>query len=120
MEKYHLIQQIGEGSFGKVYKARRKYTSRMVAIKMIGKKGQTEDDLKSFRMEISILQKVDHPNIMRVLEIFETNTDFCVVSELGRGDLFQIIHDNQTLPEEVLRNVSAQLVSAMNYLHGKK
>ena len=45
MEKYHLIQQIGEGSFGRVYKARRKYTSRMVAIKMIGKKGQTAFDI---------------------------------------------------------------------------
>ncbi|KAK8899914.1 serine/threonine protein kinase [Tritrichomonas musculus] len=120
MEKYHLIQQIGEGSFGKVYKARRKYTSRMVAIKMIGKKGQTEDDLISFRREITILNNVDHPNIMRFLEIIETDTDFCVVSELGRGDLFQIIHDNQTLPEDVLQNVSAQLVSAMSYLHDNK
>ncbi|OHT04215.1 AGC family protein kinase [Tritrichomonas foetus] len=117
MENYHLIQQIGEGSFGRVYKARRKYTSRMVAIKMINKKGQHEEDLISFRREIDILTKVDHPNIMRLLEVLETDTDFCVVSELARGDLFQIIDDNQTLPENVLRSVSCQLVSAMNHLH---
>lgn len=117
MENYHLIQQIGEGSFGRVYKARRKYTGRMVAIKMINKRGQHEEDLEILRREIDILRKVDHPNIMRLLEIVETDSDICVISELGRGDLFKIIDDNQTLPEEVLQNIAAQLVSAMNHLH---
>ena len=117
MDDYHLIQQIGEGSFGRVYKARRKYTGRLVAIKMINKLGQSKDDLLSFKREIDILKKVSHPNIMRMLDIFETDTDFCVVSELARGDLFQIIDDNQTLPESVLKNVAAQLVSTLAYLH---
>ena len=117
MENYHLLTQIGEGSFGRVYKARRKYTGRLVAIKMINKLGQSKEDLHSFRREIDILRKVDHPNIMRMLEIFETDTDFCLVTELGRGDLFQIITDNQTLPEDVLQKVAAQLVSALKYLH---
>ena len=120
MENYHLITQIGEGSFGRVYKARRKYTGRLVAIKMINKLGQSRADLQSFRREIDILKKVDHPNIMRMLEIFETDTDFCLVTELGRGDLFQVINDEQTLPEEVLRSVAAQLVSALTYLHSMR
>ena len=101
MENYHLIKQIGEGSFGKVYKARRKYTGRLVAIKMINKSGQSKDDLESFRREIDLLRKVSHPNVMRMLNVFEIDTDFCVVSELARGDLFQVIDDNQTLPEHV-------------------
>jgi len=117
MQNYHLLNQIGEGSFGRVYKARRKYTGRLVAIKMINKLGQTKEDLQSFRGEISILRKADHPNIMRMLEIFETDTDFCLVTELARGDLFQIISDNQTLPEEILKKVAFQLLSALNYLH---
>ncbi|OHS98510.1 AGC family protein kinase [Tritrichomonas foetus] len=117
MNNYHLLDQIGEGSFGRVYKARRKFTGRIVAIKMINKLGQSKDDILSFRREIDILKKVDHPNIMRHIEIFETNTDFCLVSELARGDLFQIINDNATLPEEVLKSVAAQLVSALTNLH---
>lgn len=117
MEDYHLVNQIGEGSFGRVYKARRKYTGRLVAIKMINKLGQSKDDIISFRREIDLLQKVSHPNIMRMLNMFETDTDFCVVSELARGDLFQVIDDNQTLPESILKNVAAQLVSAMSHLH---
>ncbi|KAH0787433.1 AGC family protein kinase [Histomonas meleagridis] len=119
MEDYYLINQIGEGSFGRVYKARRKHTGRIVAIKMINKLGQTPDDIQSFRREIDLLQKVNHPNVMRMLHVFETDTDFCVVSELARGDLFQVIDDNQTLPESVLKNIAAQLVSALAHLHSK-
>lgn len=117
MENYHLVNQIGEGSFGRVYKARRKYTGRLVAIKMINKLGQSKDDLISFRREIDLLKKVSHSNIMRMLSVFETDTDFCVVSELARGDLFRVIDDEQTLPEKVLRNVAAQLVSSLAHLH---
>ena len=120
MDDYKLIQQIGEGSFGCVFKARRKYTGRMVAIKMISKSDLKSEDLISFRREVDILRKVDHPNIMRLLDVFETNTDFCIVSELGRGDLFQIIDDDQKLPESVLRTIAAQLVSALSHLHSKK
>ena len=117
MDDYHLIQQIGEGSFGRVYKARRKFTGRLVAIKLISKLGQSKDDLLSFKREIEILKKIHHPHIMRMLNIFETDTDFCLVSELARGDLFQIIDDNQTLPENVLKNISAQLIYSLAYLH---
>jgi len=117
MDDYHLIQQIGEGSFGRVYKARRKYTGRLVAIKLINKLGQSKDDLLSFKREIEILKKVNHPHVMRMLNIFETDTDFCLVSELARGDLFQIIDDNQTLPEQILKSIALQLVSALAYLH---
>lgn len=120
MNEYHLLDQIGEGSFGRVYKARRKYTGRIVAIKMINKLGQTKDDLISFRREIDILRNVDHPNIMRFLDIIETDTDFCLVSELARGDLFTIIDDQQTLPEEVLKTIAAQLVSALSNLHSRR
>jgi len=120
MENYVLQSQIGEGSFGRVFKARRKFTGRMVAIKMISKMDRTQEDLISFKREISILRKMDHPNIMHLLDIFETDTDFCVVSELGRSDLFQIIEDNQKLPEEAIRTITAQLVSALNYLHNRQ
>ncbi|EAY03521.1 CAMK family protein kinase [Trichomonas vaginalis G3] len=120
MDEYKLIQQIGEGSFGRVFKARRKYTGRMVAIKTIQKGNMKDEDLVNFRREVDILKKVDHPNIMRLLEYFETDSEFCLVTELGRGDLFQIISDTQRLPEEQLKPIAAQLVSALNHLHQKK
>ncbi|OHT05117.1 AGC family protein kinase [Tritrichomonas foetus] len=118
MQDYHLLDQVGEGSFGRVFKARRKFTSRIVAIKMINKLGQSPDDLTSFRREIEILRRVDHPNIMRMIDVFETDTDFCVVSEFACGDLFQAVQD-KNMPERAVRNIAAQLVSALKYLHGQ-
>lgn len=116
MQDYQLLDQVGEGSFGRVFKARKKYTSMIVAIKMINKVGQTSDDLTSFRREIDILRRVDHPHIMRMIDVFETDTEFCVVSEFGCGDLFQAVQD-RNLSERSLRNIAAQLVSALCYLH---
>lgn len=120
MQDYVLLEQIGEGSFGRVFKARLKYTGRVVAIKKISKLGQTQDDLTSFRREIEILRNANHPNIMRMLDIYENDTDFCVVSELGCGDLFRVIQDGQTLPEKQLKRIAAQLISALAYLHSKR
>ena len=118
MQDYHLLDQVGEGSFGRVFKARRKYTSQIVAIKMINKLGQSPEDLTNFRREIDILRCVDHPHIMRMIDIFETDTDFCVVSEFACGDLFQAVQDKH-MPERAVRNIAAQLISALGYLHSK-
>ena len=49
MEEYHLAEQIGEGSFGKVFKARRRYTSQIVAVKLMNKHGKSEKDMRSLR-----------------------------------------------------------------------
>jgi fused len=46
MENYHVLEPIGEGSFGKVFKGRRKFTGQTVALKFILKHGKTERDIK--------------------------------------------------------------------------
>ncbi|OHS97467.1 AGC family protein kinase [Tritrichomonas foetus] len=116
-QDYDLLNMIGEGSFGRVYKARRRYTGRLVAIKLINKLGQNAEDIITLRREIDILSKVNHPNIMKMIDVFETDTNFCIVTELARGDLFQVIDDEQILPESALKPIAAQLVSALCHLH---
>jgi serine/threonine protein kinase len=49
MDEYHLAEQIGEGSFGKVFKGRRRYTSQIVALKLINKHGKSDKDLRNLR-----------------------------------------------------------------------
>jgi fused-like protein len=49
MDNYHVIELVGEGSFGKVYKARRKRSAQIVAIKFIVKHGKTEKDIHNLR-----------------------------------------------------------------------
>lgn len=87
MEDYVILEHIGEGSFGKVYKARRKNTGFSVAMKFINKHGKTEKDIKNLRQEIGILRKLNHENIILMFDAFETDRDFCVVTEYAQGEV---------------------------------
>eukprot|EP00736_Rhodelphis_marinus_P002871 Rmarinus@m.13599 len=120
MEGYHVIELIGEGSFGKVYKGRRKYTGQIVALKFISKVGKAEKDIRNLRQEIEILRTLNHPNIILLLDAFETNVEFCVVTEFARGELFQILEDDQQLPESVVQTIAKQLICALDYLHSNR
>ena len=91
MDNYIVLEHIGEGSFGKVYKARRKNTGFTVAMKFISKHGKSEKDLKNLRQEIGILRKLNHENIILMFDTFETEREFCVVTEYAQGELFDIL-----------------------------
>jgi fused-like protein len=120
LEDYHIIELIGEGGFGKVYRARRKATGLVVAMKFIIKKGKNEKELRSLRQEIDILTSLDHDNIVMLLDAFETQTEFVVVMEYAKGELFEVLEDDRNLPEEEVRNIAKQLVRALQYLHSKR
>ena len=117
MENYHVIELVGEGSFGKVYKGRRKHTGQIVALKFIVKHGKTEKDIRNLRQEIEILRHLRHENIIQMLDTFETKSKFVVVTELAHGELFEILEDDQKLPEECVAKIGKQLVRALHYLH---
>lgn len=68
-----------------VYKGRRKFTGQITAMKFIGKHGKSEKDVRSLRQEIEILSNLRHENIIKMLDWFETKTDFCVVTEFAHG-----------------------------------
>lgn len=117
LSEYNLLDLVGEGSFGKVYKARKKFTGETSAIKFIAKKGKTERDLRSLRQEIDILRVLKHPNIIAMRDAFETENEFCVVMEYAQGELFEVLEDDRTLPELEVKAIARQLVSALHYLH---
>ena len=119
-ENYHIISLIGKGAYGEVYKARKKQTGQFVAIKTIKKKGKQEKDIKAMREEISILKKHKHPNIVVLLDSFETSSEFIIVTELGQGELFNIIEDDQYLEETEIRKVAQQLIRALYYIHSNR
>lgn len=100
MDRYQVLELIGEGNFGKVYKGRKKYTGQIVAMKFILKKGKTDKDLNNLRQEISILRKQKHRNIILMLDFFETKNEICMVTEYAQGELFEILEDDRRLPEQ--------------------
>ena len=120
MENYHVLQQVGEGSFGKVYKGRRKYCGQVVALKFIPKGGRSQKELKVLRQEIEILRTLQHENIVLMLDYFETDTQMCVVTEFAQGELFEVLEDDKSLPEAEVRSIARQLVHALHYLHSHR
>ncbi|KAF8393518.1 hypothetical protein HHK36_021762 [Tetracentron sinense] len=120
VENYHVIELVGEGSFGKVYKGRRKYTGQTVAMKFILKHGKSEKDILNLRQEIEILRKLKHENIIEMLDSFESPQEFCVVTEFAQGELFEILEDDKCLPEEQVQAIAKQLVRALHYLHSNR
>ncbi|AYU77111.1 mitogen-activated protein kinase kinase 2 [Leishmania infantum JPCM5] len=120
MENYQIIESIGEGSFGKVYKARIKGTGQIVAMKFIVKKGKNEKELKNLRSEIEILTKLNHPHIIMLFDSFETDSDFVVVMEYAQGELYDILEDEKQLPAKEVQKIAKQLIQALNYLHSNR
>uniref|UniRef100_A0A673J7T8 non-specific serine/threonine protein kinase n=1 Tax=Sinocyclocheilus rhinocerous TaxID=307959 RepID=A0A673J7T8_9TELE len=120
MDQYHILEVIGEGSFGRVYKGRRKFSGQVVALKFIPKVGRSEKDLRSLKREIDIMRGLKHPNIVLLLDSFETEREVVVVTEYAEGELFQILEDDGSLPENQVREIACQLVSALYYLHSHR
>ncbi|GLJ38435.1 hypothetical protein SUGI_0782730 [Cryptomeria japonica] len=120
VENYHVVELVGEGSFGKVYKGRRKYTGQTVAMKFILKHGKSEKDIDNLRQEIEILRQLKHENIIEMLDAFESPQEFCVVTEFAQGELFEILEDDKCLPEAQVQAIAKQLVRALHYLHSHR
>ncbi|XP_031446366.1 serine/threonine-protein kinase 36 isoform X2 [Phasianus colchicus] len=120
MERYHVLEVIGEGSFGRVYKGRRRCSAQVVALKFIPKVGRSEKELKNLQREIEIMRGLHHPNIIQMLDSFETDKEVVVVTDYAEGELFQILEDDGSLPEDQVQTIAAQLVSALYYLHSHR
>ncbi|NXC02024.1 STK36 kinase, partial [Orthonyx spaldingii] len=120
MENYHVLEMIGLGSFGRVYQGRRKHSAQVVALKFIPKMGRSEKELKNLQREIEIVRDLHHPNIIQMLDSFETAKEVVVVTDYAEGELFQILEDDGSLPEDQVQTIAAQLISALYYLHSHR
>lgn len=89
-------------------------------MKFINKHGKSENDIRSLRQEIRILKTLNHENIILMFDAFETEREFCVVTEYAQGELFDILQDDKRLPEKTIQQIARQLVKALYYLHSNR
>jgi serine/threonine protein kinase len=89
---YEFGREIGRGGFSVVVEGAKKGTSERFAIKCIKKANVERDDIKLLRREIQIMKQVDHPNILKLFEVFESEEEFFLVMELvdGKVRLFSL------------------------------
>jgi calcium-dependent protein kinase len=113
---YSFGEKIGSGSFGSVRIATHKNSGHKRAVKII-KKDEQEDEEKLF-LEVDILAKLSHPNIMLVFECYEDSTNFYIISEICEGgELFDCIAEKGHFTEKDAALVMKQILSAINYSH---
>lgn len=115
------MKKLGSGNFGEVFLAEHKSTAQLRAIKEIRKpKGQSMGNTK-FITEVQILSQMDHPNIMKIYELFETPGKYYIVSEvLSGGELFDYIIQSKQLTEPMAAKIMFQLFSAVSYCHERQ
>jgi len=119
-EKYEVGEEIGRGAFSVVKNGREKKTGDKVAIKFIEKKFVDKQDLVLLAREIDIMKKVHHPNILRLIEVFETEDVIALVMELvNGGELFYKIVEKGNYSEEDAAKIVRQMIQGVEYLHEK-
>ncbi|XP_037644623.1 PAS domain-containing serine/threonine-protein kinase [Sebastes umbrosus] len=126
-EEYQPLKAVGKGAFGFVWKAIKRCDGMEVVVKFISKARIVSDSwvddpmLGRVSQEIAILTRVQHHNIVKVLEVFENGSYFQMVMEKhGDGlDLFEFIDMQPRLDEPLASYIFRQLVAAVFYLRSK-
>lgn len=116
---YTFAKELGKGAFSVVKLGIHKVTKDQVAIKIIEKKN-VEQDLHRLATEMQVLKSVNHPNIIQLKEIFETDTMLYIVTEVVTGgELFDRIVEKGSYSERDAALLIKKLVLSLEYLHGK-
>jgi MAP/microtubule affinity-regulating kinase len=120
IKQYKLLKTIGKGNFARVMLARHQPTGSEVAIKIIDKTQLNTNSLEKLFREVSIMKILNHPNIVKLYEVIETEkTLYLVMEYINNGEVFEYLVKNGRMKENVARQKFRQIVSAVQYLHSK-
>ena len=122
-DNYIIINKLGKGSFGSVYKVKHKTTGKIRAMKIIKNEEILEYEQmlgNDFLKEIEVLKELEHPNIVKIIEYYIDNKNHYIITELlNGGELFDAIIKFKKFNEKKAAYIMKQILSALNYLHSK-
>lgn len=118
-EEYTIGKQIGIGAFSEVFECTEvNKPENVYAVKVIDKKIFKNIKKEQIFNEIAILKLLDHPNVIHLINTYESKTHFYIVIELIKdGDFFEYISNKPCFDENSLKNIIRQLLEAVAYLH---
>ncbi|XP_051834862.1 serine/threonine-protein kinase 10 [Antechinus flavipes] len=119
-EVWEIVGELGDGAFGKVYKAKNKETGELAAAKVIETK--SEEELEDYIVEIEILATCDHPYIVKLLGAFYHDGKLWIMIEFCPGGAVDAImlELDRGLTEPQIQVICRQMLEALAYLHSKK
>lgn len=120
---FETISIIGRGSFAMVYSVRKIDTNEEFAVKVFNKKYLNENlnEKKSVLNEIKIMRNIDHPRLLKFIELYEGENHIYLVMQLCKGDnLLNHLIKNGFQPEKKALNLLLQLLEGIIYMHSNK
>lgn len=114
--KYEKLKKLGEGAYGEVWKVRHKVLGKEFAMKIIEKSPYCVTN--EIINEINILKKLDHPNILKVLEFHLSDDKFYIITDFcPEGELYNEISNKKEFSESEAAFIIYQILSAIRYCH---
>lgn len=122
METFKRIEKIGEGTYGVVYKARDQITGRLVALKKIRLDTESEGVPSTALREISLLKELNHPNVVRLLDVVHGEQKLYLVFEYLNQDLkkFMDASTSSELTTALVKSYMWQLLQGVAYCHSNR
>ncbi|CAL8077395.1 unnamed protein product [Calicophoron daubneyi] len=118
--RYSLIRTIGKGNFAKVKLAQHLTTGMQVAVKVIDKTLLNHSSMQKLFREVRVLKTLNHPNIIKLLEVIESERHLYLVMEYASGgEVFDYLVSHGKMKEADARQKFRQIVSAVQYCHQK-
>ncbi|XP_040188589.1 death-associated protein kinase 2-like isoform X1 [Rana temporaria] len=122
---YEILEKMGSGHFGEVRKCKEKSTGCLYAGKFIktrkckgSRLGQERDQIER---EVFILQQLEHPNCMKLYDVFASKAEMVLILELIRGgELFDFIAEKEALSEEDAIEFMEQILKGVAYMHTRR
>ncbi|KAJ2995216.1 Cyclin-dependent kinase 20 [Globomyces sp. JEL0801] len=118
MEKYFILEKIGEGAHGVVLKANFVKTGEIVALKKVPLRKLENGIPNTIIREIKALEQLDHPNVVKLREVFPSGTGFVLAFEFMLSDLAEVLKNLVTpLTEAQIKAYMLMLLKGVEYCH---
>lgn len=122
--KYEILTLIGQGGMSKVYLARDRRLNKQWAVKEIQKKAHDKNNevvVQSAIAEANMIKQLDHPSIVRIVDIIDNPDVIYIVEDFIEGEtLNTILENNGAQPQELVIEWAMQICEALEYLHTRK
>lgn len=117
MDKYKVLNKLGDGTYGKVSKAVNKKTNEVVAIKIMKQKFYTWEECMNLR-EVKSLRKINHDNVVKLKEVIRQNNDLYFVFEYCDENLYQVQKANNNVMDiKDIKSIMYQIMSGLSHIH---
>lgn len=123
MEQYPKLEKIGEGTYGIVYKARDSETGNLVALKKIRLETEAEGVPSTAIREITVLKELEHPHIVKLLDVVHVDKKIYLVFEYLTQDLKKLLDspgNHSGLSEKEVKSYLSQMLKGIAYCHSHR